>query len=446
MNEQDFYSDNNEIRYNNIYNSNPAFMEPERKKKKKEKKNGNGAFKKVAFTLLIGVIFGGAAAGSFYAVNRFVLPKTDQAVVKTQTSEEVLALKNRIDELQNQLLTANAGAKGNVIVSDATSVAEKVMPSMVAVTNVGEATFSDWFGRRYTQDTSSCGSGIIIGENDDEYFIATNHHVIEDSKELTVLFVDETEAPAYIKGYDATIDVAVIAVAKSGLDSSTIMQIKVAELGNSDSLKIGEPAIAIGNALGYGQSVTTGVVSALHRDMTIDSMTYEDLIQTSAAINPGNSGGALLNVKGEVIGINSSKVGGNTVEGMGFAIPISRVKDILKDFSDRETRNKVSDDEKGYLGIGGNDTYDLTALGYPAGVYVSKVYENSPAATAGIYMGDIVTKVDGQSVKTISELSEYLSYYRAGEKVTITLTRNVNGELKEMNLDVILGTKDVVNQ
>ncbi|MBR6307279.1 MAG: trypsin-like peptidase domain-containing protein [Lachnospiraceae bacterium] len=412
----------------------------------KDKKKSH-FFPKLCAAMAFGLAFGACAAGSFYAINKYVI-KEAPAAIETNTNTDVEELQKSVAELQSALASSDKSTAviNTAAVSDVTSVVDKVMPSMVAITNKGEYSVSDWFGRRYTQDTESYGSGIIIGESDTEYFIATNNHVIEDNKSLSVLFVDETTAEAYVKGYDSSMDISVIAVSKDSLSAETKAAIKVATLGDSDSLKIGEAAIAIGNALGYGQSVTTGVVSALGREITIDGTTYSNLIQTSAAINPGNSGGALLNIYGEVVGINSSKAGDSQIDNMGFAIPISSVKDILKEFSDRETRNKVDSDSKGYLGIGGNDSYDVTMLGYPAGVYVSKVYEGSPAEAAGLYMGDVITKVEGQSVKTISELSGFLDYYKAGETVTLTVTRNVNGELKELTIDVTLGDKNAITE
>lgn len=429
----------------NIDNPAPK-AEPIKEKKPKKEKKQRGFFAKLLTAVVLGIFFGVCAAGSFFLMNKYVFK--EEIVTPTETNDELSKMKEDLNALESVVMTQKNIAQNvnTAVVTDVTNVVDKVLPSMVAVTNNGEQTVSDWFGRRYTQESQSCGSGIIIGESDTEYFIATNHHVIDNNKSLSVMLSDNTTADAYVKGYDASIDIAVIAISKKDLSKETIYSIEVAELGDSESLKIGEPAIAIGNALGYGQSVTTGVVSALDREMTIDGMTYSHLIQTSAAINPGNSGGALLNIAGEVVGINSSKVGSSTVDCMGFAIPISEVKDILKEFSDREVRNKVSEDEKGYLGIGGNDSFDITSLGYPEGVYVGKVYKNSPAEAAGIYMGDVITKVDGQSVKTISELSGFLDYYKVGETVKLSVTRNVNGELNDLVIEVTLGDKNAINE
>lgn len=430
----------NKQEYTPVYT---PYMEPQKHKRQKKERKKGGFVPKLLTVVALGLVFGACAAGAFYGVNKFIIKDSPAAVSTTDP---------RIEEMQKSIRDLEAAVRkgsGTPIIglsasSDVTDVVDRVMPSMVSITNLGEVTMSDWFGRRYTQETESYGSGIIIGENDEEFFIATNNHVIEDNKTLTVLFIDQTEAEAYVKGYDSAMDVSVIAVSKDKLSRETMLAIRVAELGDSDSLKIGETAIAIGNALGYGQSVTTGVVSALGREITIDNMTFTNLIQTSAAINPGNSGGALLNSLGQVVGINSSKAGSSEIDNMGFAIPISEVKDILKEFSDRENRDKVDADNKGYLGIGSNDNYDITLLGYPAGVYVSKVYEGSPAEKAGIFMGDVITKADGQSVKSISELSAFLDYYEAGETITLTVTRNVSGTLTELTVDVVLGTKESI--
>lgn len=407
----------------------------EKKAMKKEKRASHAGFRKKFWcAILFGVLFGACAAGAFFAIDKFLIPKDNTAV------EKVAELEKKITELEASVEKAGTGVVVATVETDITKVAEDVMPSMVSVTNLGVATTSDWFGRTYSYDTESAGSGIIIGENDNEYFIASNYHVIADSKTLTVMFADSTTAEAYVKGYDESLDIAVIAVQKSTLEEGTDLAIKVAKLGNSDLLKIGEPAIAIGNALGYGQSVTTGVVSAVSRDIEIEGTTYESLIQTNAAINPGNSGGALLNINGEVIGINSAKLASSTIEGMGFAIPISKVKDILISFADRETREKLSDESKGYLGITGSRE-DLTVMGYPAGALVADVTEGGPADNAGIFKYDIITKVDGLSVHDLASLQELLSYYAPGETISVTVLRIEAGEFAEKTVDVTLGKK-----
>ncbi len=444
---QNTYNSYNGYSYGGTTGNSGAAPEPEKPKKKKEKKarTSAGFGKKFVAAICLGAVFGACAAGSFYAVDTYVIKDSTASEAESSDLSELEATVAKLEQsVYGTSASTVSTTTATTVVTDVTSVVDKVMPSMVAVTNTAETTTRDIWGRSYTDTSESAGSGIIVGESDTEYFIATNHHVIEDAKTLTVTFDDESTAEAYVKGYDSSMDIAVIAVLKENLTDETKNTITVAELGDSDSLKIGEPAIAIGNALGYGQSVTTGVVSALGRDMTIDSVTYENLIQTSAAINPGNSGGALLNIEGQVIGINSSKIGGSAVEGMGFAIPINEVKDIISEFSARETRTKVDDSERGYLGIGSGTQYDLTAYGYPEGVYVATVYEGSPAEKAGVYMGDIITKCDGQTVSDITALQEMLSYYSAGETVTLTITRNVQGSLTELEVSVTLGTRDVI--
>ncbi len=419
-------------------------------KKAKRAARKNSVGRKCFAAILAGLLFGAAAAGSFYGVNRIA---GVDLLAKFSGNDDIKQVESSISDLEKLVISNMSGNNAiaapvsnetfSTVVTDVTEVAKKVMPAMVSVTNQGETIISYW-GRQYSQESTSSGSGIIIGESDTEYLIATNHHVIENSKILTVQFADEQTANAYVKGYDSSMDIAVIGVSKTDMSIDTRAAVRVAELGNSDSLQIGEPAIAIGNALGYGQSVTTGVISALDRRIEIDDGSkFDGLIQTSAAINPGNSGGALLNIKGQVIGINSSKIGGSTIEGMGFAIPISEVKDIIGEFASRETKQQIAEEERGYLGISGSNTvdYNLTQLGYPAGIYVTKIYESSDAVAAGLFTGDVITKLNSQTVTTIEQLQEALSYYRIGEKVSLTFTRNVDGRLKEMSIEVTLISK-----
>lgn len=327
------------------------------------------------------------------------------------------------------------------VVTDVTQVVDKVMPSMVSITNLFTETYSYW-GRQYSQEQEASGSGIIVGENDSEYLIVTNYHVIEANKQLTVFFADGSQAAAYEKGYDDSIDIAVLAVQKADLTADTKNAISIAVMGDSTTLKIGEPAIAIGNALGYGQSVTTGVISALNRDINMEN-TCTNLIQTSAAINPGNSGGALLNIYGDVIGINSNKIGGNAVEGMGYAIPISEVKDTIEAFMSRETRYQVASEERGYIGINGATVDDSLSMiyGIPKGVYVTGIYQDSAAGLAGIEVGDVITKIDGQSISELSELQELLTYYRGGDTITVTIMRAGVSGYDEYDIEVTLSNK-----
>ncbi|KMZ55394.1 S1C family serine protease [Dorea sp. D27] len=324
--------------------------------------------------------------------------------------------------------------------SDIADIANKAMPSVVSITNMSVQQVQNFFGGVQEQESKSVGSGIIVGQNDDELLIVTNNHVVEGSNTLTISFIDEESVEANVKGTDAAKDLAVIAVPLDSIKSSTMDAIAVATLGDSTKLKVGEPAIAIGNALGYGQSVTTGIISATNRELD----TYDgELIQTDAAINPGNSGGALLNANGEVIGINSIKVATDTVEGMGYAIPISDAGSIIQNLMNKETRTKVAEGEQGYLGIQGVDVNSESAQMYnmPTGVYISEVIDGGGAKKAGLAKGSIITELDGSSINSMDTLKEQLQYYKAGEKVTLTVqTPDKSGEYKESSVEVTLGT------
>ena len=337
----------------------------------------------------------------------------------------------QIPQMEPQTVTA--------VVTDVTEVVKTAMPCVVSITNLYSGT--DWYGET-TQEEAS-GSGIIVGETDDELLIVTNYHVIEDCDELSVQFIDDHEVLAYVKGTDFSNDLAVITVFLDDIEESTRGQIAIATLGDSDALQVGEPAIAIGNSLGYGQSVTTGVISALNREVVIDDNTSY-LIQTDAAINPGNSGGALLNVKGEVIGINSNKIANYVIEGMGYAIPITTAKPVIEELMQHETKRKVSDNERSFLGISGTDvTSDVSATyDMPKGVYVAQVLENSAAESAGILKGDIIVAFDGETITTMSQLQGVLEYYAAGSTVDVTVMRQSTGSYQEKTLSVTLGAKN----
>ena len=326
-----------------------------------------------------------------------------------------------------QILTGNESTY-----TDVSAVVENSLPSIVQI----NCTFNQqsFFG---TYKSTGAGSGIIIGQTDTELLIATNNHVVENALDVKVTFNDDSEAEAYVKGTDAYADLAVVAVELTNLDKDTINSIKVAVIGDSDSVKVGQMAIAIGNALGYGTSTTVGYISAKDREVEVDGKKMT-LLQTDAAINPGNSGGALLNIKGEVIGINSVKYASSDVEGMGFAIPISRAVDILNDLASREV---LKDSEKGYLGVQMSTvTSDFAnAYGWPTGVYVNTVVEGSAAEKAGILSGDIVTKINNTTVQTTTDLRNEITSYKAGTEVTITLQRLNKGRFKEMEVKVTLG-------
>ncbi len=364
------------------------------------------------------------------------------------------SLKPQKKEVTNTLTSLDEKA-------DVTAVARMAMPSMVSITGVTEyeaysnfGDFGNWgslfgfgdFGisnEPQTYESPTAGSGIIIAEDDDELMIATNNHVVQDTKDLVITFSNDTTAPAVVKGRDADKDVAVIAVKKSDLEEGTYDYIEVAKVGDSDNLEIGEWVVAIGNALGEGLSVTVGVVSALDRTMEAEGQVSSNLIQTDAAINPGNSGGALINSRGEVIGINEAKYASTQVEGMGFAIPISSVKDILDDFSNLEVREEVSEEEQGYIGIQGQNIDSQMAELYdmPQGIYVFKVVEGTPAEKSELREKDIITKLDGQSVKNMEDLQTLLKGYKAGEKVKVTVNRLDDSEYEEIDIELELASK-----
>ena len=336
----------------------------------------------------------------------------------------------------------------SAVVTDVTQVVEAVMPACVSITNNFTQTVQDFWGQTYSQDETASGSGIIIGENEQELLIVTNNHVVDSTEQLYVQFIDGETVEAQVKGTDASADLAVVAVKLDTIANSTKQEICIARMGDSDSLKIGEPAIAIGNALGYGQSVTTGVISALNRK--IDSSNSEEgtsLIQTDAAINPGNSGGALLNMRGEVIGINSNKIGGSSIEGMGYAIPISTARPIIEDLMERQTRTKYSEEERGYLGISCiNVTSDLSEnFSMPQGIFVAQVYSRTGAETAGLVRGNIVVAFDGVTVQNQEELTKQMQYYKAGESVEITIMVNSANGYQQKNVTVTLSSYDQIN-
>lgn len=330
------------------------------------------------------------------------------------------------------------------VVTDVTKVVDSVMPSVVSIFGTYAVTENYW-GYRFTQNQEGSGSGIIVGENGEELLLVTNNHVVADATSLSVQFIDDTTCEAVVKGTNEDNDLAVIAVNLTSLSSQTKSAIKIATLGDSDKLKVGEPAIAIGNALGYGQSVTTGVISAVNRDYSQDEDgNSQMLIQTDAAINPGNSGGALLNVYGEVIGINSSKLAGSTIEGMGYAIPISTAKPIIEELMSKKTRVPVSENKKGYLGISGinvteevHEMYDL-----PIGVYIAQVFEGTSAEKYGLKKGDIITTIDGDQVETMDELSRMLDCIEAGSSVELGIMTAADDGYHQKLLTVVLGGRN----
>lgn len=413
---------------------------------KHDKKDGgkNKFMKSLALCIVLALVFGVVAGAAFqvtgYIGSKVTTSEASSDQVITDSSEVEKALENA-----GQTTTTTSGDSVSTVY-DVSAVAEAAMPSLVSITNMGEQEIQSFFGT-YTQPSESSGTGIIIGKNDDELLIATNNHVVEGSEQLNVCFIDNEVASALVKGTDPSNDLAVIAVSLSDIPEETLDKITIAQLGDSDSLKIGEPVIAIGNALGYGQSVTTGVISALDREVTIENMT-SSLIQTDAAINPGNSGGALLNLQGQVIGINSAKLASSQVEGMGYAIPISTAEPIIDDLMNRKTRTAVDEDKRGYLGISGVDvTSDISKqMGIPTGAYVAAVVDGSAADKAGLKKGDVITKFDGSGVSSMTSLKELMSYYEAGETVDITFKRADNGEYTEQTVQITLSDQSAVQQ
>ena len=390
----------------------------------------------------LGLFFGLFAGIGFYAVQQgtgMFTTSTDTAVVDEITSEATT----------ESTQSAQLATYVTYVESDVSNVVEKEMTKNVSIVNNFTET-ANVFGQQYTQEEAASGSGIIVGKTDDELLIVSNNHVVESADTLTVTFIDGSEAQAQVKGLDSDMDLAVIAVSLNDLSDDTKNAITVATLGSSDDLKLGEPVIAIGNALGYGQSVTNGIVSALNREITLEngSTGLENgstgtFIQTNAAINPGNSGGALLNMNGEVIGINSNKIGGTAVEGMGYAIPITSASPIIADLMERQTRTKVAEDEVGYIGISLREVTSQISQMYnmPEGIYVVSVEEGSAAANAGIMKGDIITKFDGSSISSYSDLQKTLQYYAVGDSVTVTVQRPQNGEYVSIELNLTLGSR-----
>lgn len=416
-------------------------MEP---KKQPGKRNRNGAkwAKKIGAVALSAVLFGGVAGGVFTGVTYATGATAKAQSTQTDSSKQ----ETTKTTLQTTTSSGSTGSSASGQSLDVSSIAKNAMPSIVAITNKSVQEVQDYFSMfsrgsgTQEQEVESQGSGIIIGQNDSELLIATNNHVVEDADTLSVCFVDDQAYEATVKGTDADNDLAVIAVKLSDISDDTMSQIKIAEIGDSDQLQVGEQVVAIGNALGYGQSVTTGIVSAVNRQLE-DSDSENGFIQTDAAINPGNSGGALLSANGEVIGINSVKYSDTSVEGIGYAIPINTAAPIINDLI---TKEKVDESDSAYLGITGVDVTDDVAKTYnmPSGVYVAQVTGGSAAEQAGIQKGDIITEFDGKQIGSMEELSSTMEYYKAGTTVDVKIERSTNGEYQEQTISVTLGKKN----
>ncbi len=412
---------------------------------KRQDKRAKGRYPlgmRAASALLCGVLFAGAAYGTCYGIEKLTGTKlivngrgTYTQVAPTQ-SMNVPSVPTQGNAQSSGLISTETGSGNPVQGMDVRAVAKSVQPAVVTVTNFYTQKIQYWM-YEYEQEGEGGGSGIIVGQNDDELLICTNYHVIDKTRELQVTFIDNTTVNAVVKGTDARNDLAVIAIPLEDISEETLSKIAIARLGNSDTLEVGEEVIAIGNALGYGQSVTNGIISALDRQIE----DYESpMIQTNAAINPGNSGGALVNAKGEVIGIPSAKIGGSTVEGMGYAIPISAAEPILQELMTRETKTLVDEQEQGYLGVEVVDVDEqgIQLYNMPRGVYIREVYDGYAADQAGLRRGDIITELNGVRIENRTALSDELKYYSVGTTVTLTVCRIANGYESE-DVQVVLG-------
>ena len=403
-------------------------LQTENGKKKVPLSTGLKWLRLVCMAVVFGIIAGGVMVGMNYLGGS--MASEEESIPQTSTVK----------------VTAQAEDSDAVV-----AVAREAMPSVVTISTMSVEEMRSFFGGTQEIQVQGAGTGVIVNKNESELLIATNNHVVEGASQLSVGFVDQSSVEAQVKGTDVDNDLAVVAVQLSDISAETLSQLKIATIGDSDELELGQPVVAIGNALGYGQSVTTGVVSALNRDLSLTdesgtAITSTGLIQTDAAINPGNSGGALLNMAGELIGINEAKTSssgsGGSVDNIGFAIPIDKAEDSLKELMNLPTREKVDPSEASYLGIEGETiTQDITQLyGIPTGVGVVAVEQGSPAEKAGIQQGDVITQFDGRAVANQQQLSDTLQYYKAGETVDVTLQRADNGQYAGQTVSVTLGS------
>lgn len=403
-------------------------LQTENGKKKVPLSTGLKWLRLVCMAVVFGIIAGGVMVGMNYLGGR--MASEEESIPQTSTVK----------------VTAQAEDSDAVV-----AVAREAMPSVVTISTMSVEEMRSFFGGTQEIQVQGAGTGVIVNKNESELLIATNNHVVEGATQLSVGFVNQSSVEAQVKGTDVDNDLAVVAVQLSDIPAETLSQLKIATIGDSDELELGQPVVAIGNALGYGQSVTTGVVSALNRDLSLTdesgtAITSTGLIQTDAAINPGNSGGALLNMAGELIGINEAKTSssgsGGSVDNIGFAIPIDKAEDSLKELMNLPTREKVDPSEASYLGIEGETiTQDITQLyGIPTGVGVVAVEQGSPAEKAGIQQGDVITQFDGRAVANQQQLSDTLQYYKAGKTVDVTLQRADNGKYAGQTVSVTLGS------
>lgn len=425
------------------YQSN-AYQTPHQNPKKAKKPLSMG--KKWAIVIAMALVFGLVAGSTMVGVN--------------VVGSLVFDREDKTAQLQQTEIAGNAGTTGQTEGNTGTvsEVAANAMPSLVTISTMTVEEMRNFFGGTQQYEVQGAGTGVIVGENDKELLIATNYHVVEGASSLSVGFIDEHSVEAAVKGSDVNNDLAVVAVKLSDIPDDTMEQIKIATIGDSDTLQLGDQVVAIGNALGYGQSVTSGYVSALDRDLTLtygDGTTIQStgLIQTDAAINSGNSGGALLNMKGELIGINEAKSSGSSsgasVDNIGFAIPIDKAQGSLQEMMNMETRERVDADQASYIGIRGGDVSSeaIQLYNVPAGVVVTDVVENGPAADAGIEAGDIITELDGRTISGMSQLQQTLEYYAAGEKVDVVIQRSGDNGYEAKTVSITLGAaKDMQNQ
>ena len=429
------YEDDNRNLNHMEQNQMPEQNKPERREKRK-----GGAAKKVAAVTAAAVLFGVVAGGVMTGVNLvgnhllgLYLPQQSTAAETEEAAEETTAAPQVQQQTQAALAPVSSA-------TDVSAIAEAAMSSVVAINDTMTVEQRNWFGMPQTYQATSSGSGIIVAQSDTELLIATNNHVVSGATDLEVTFVDDNSVAAAIKGTDSATDLAIIAVQLSDIPADTMSKIQVASLGDSDQLKVGQQVVAIGNALGYGQSVTVGYISAMDRKITDENGVEHTYLQTDAAINPGNSGGALLDLNGNVIGINAAKTASTEVEGMGFAIPISDARDILDNLMTKQTRIAVDKDAQGYLGIRVTniDAATSQAYGMPIGVYVYQIMDGGAAANSDLKEKDIITKFDGQSITTMEELTDMLTYYESGSQVTLTVQTLVNGAYIEHEVSVTL--------
>lgn len=443
------YGSSNNQAYNTYSNAKQQKKEERAQKRaaKKNSANTNTNFgiklaKCASIALVFGLVAGTAFEGSSYVASSLLGTNETQETASADDSKDREVLKIEESTKTTSPITTTAANTGDGV----SAIVEECMPSIVAITNMSLVQYQNWFGQVQTQEVPSAGSGIIVSEDSDSLYIATNNHVVESATTLTIRFCDDKTAAAEIKGTDPSTDLAVVEVKKADIDADTLAAIKVATLGDSEKIKVGSQAIAIGNALGYGQSVTAGYISALEREVTTQDETTgksytNNLIQTDAAINPGNSGGALLNSSGEVIGINSSKYNDTAVEGMGFAIPANTAKPIIEDLI---TKKVVSDEKAAYLGVYPEDVTSSIAEAYnmPEGVFIREIYKGTAADQYGLKAGDIITSIDGRQIKSIEALQNRLSYYEAGTEVEVVVQRPVQNGYEEVTVSVVLGKKD----